>query len=131
MIPLKDAQVCLDGKRKVRRIDARDEFLVEFYQPSIGRPLEVGYGIDISSRGVRFSTAAASLEEGKALEMTLFFSPRFPGNPKVKLNATVTRRDKPEETKLQRIGCSFHDLDYLAHETLQQFLFWLEARSKV
>ena len=113
--------------RKVRRVDARELFRVEFKKGKIFPRRGRGDGWDLSVQGIRFATAQ-SLQKGDRLRLTVFFSPDFPGESKIEAEAWVVYVKRLGRRGPCEVGCQLFYEEGAIEETLPQFLYWIELR---
>jgi hypothetical protein len=112
-----------EGERRSEpRLDARDEFLVEFRGSRQEKPV-LGHGRDLGAGSVRFA-AVVPVKRRERLELTLYFPKDFPGVRVVKTAGVVTRAYQPKGALRPRIACR---LDAAPAE-VGQFMAWLTSR---
>ena len=112
-------------RRTVRRIQARDAFLMEF-QKGGKKILHKGYGCDLSPLGASFMTLAP-LRKQEKLKTILHFSPQFPGPKNLELDAEVIRTESSKNSAYAQAACRFHDPKGLARWIIRQFLDWVST----
>lgn len=116
-----------EGRRKARRVQATDQFLIEFRHGK-RRLYDKGFGCDLSSTGARFTTLVP-FRVGSLLDMLVHFSPMFPGARKAEFLGEVVQSQHAKGKWRRRIGCKFHGGEPESRETLRQFLSWVESRN--
>jgi hypothetical protein len=119
----KTKQAQSERRRELRTL-ADNDFLVEFRRKGSDKMI-LGYGRDLSSSGVRF-TSPVKLKKREELDIVIYFSKNFPGARKASMKARIARIYQPHPTEQNRIGCELLQMDAMSREILRQFLGWLE-----
>lgn len=121
-----DGKVFRKEKRKETRILASETFFIEFKKGLIFKKVGAGNGRDLSVSGLRFVTFMKFRKADK-FDLTLCFSPRFPGEKRLSLRARVLRAYRPKGAKRLRVACRLLHRSEDTKNTIREFISWVET----
>lgn len=116
-------------RRRSERVDAYNEFKIDFHAAGSRRIAGLGTGIDISMTGMRFATMAP-LRKGEPLEATVYLTKDFPGPKKTGFQMTVVRVYKPFGGRRYRVGVNFTQSSRYTKEfeIIRHFIAWIKTQ---
>ena len=112
-------------RRKERRIDVRNMFLVHVESGTIVKKTELGFLVDISIHGTQFKVANP-IKKNQVVSVLLHFPAQLPGPKEIKLRVKAVRCFKPSGERVYSVACEIIHSSAETEERLRQFMWWLD-----